>query len=188
MTGSFDATLSSLQFNEFFKIILYRTSQDGYTYKRDGKLALSNIALITLDWSEDSHSIAAVTADFNLVHADVKLQRLERKPEYLRDQTWLDQTCTLGYNVAGTWNNLGYKNDPTTTTAVHIGNHRTKVISGDAQGNLRMFQYPCTTPRAEFIEEKTASTAIVAMRFLFEDMYAITVGGSDATLLRWKIV
>ena len=116
------------------------------------------------------------------------MQRLERKPEYLRDQTWLDQTCTLGYNVAGTWNNLGYKNDPTTTTAVHIGNHRTKVISGDAQGNLRMFQYPCTTPRAEFIEEKTASTPIVAMRFLFEDMYAITVGGSDATLLRWKIV
>ena len=42
----------------------------------------------------------------------------------LRNQTWLDQTSTLGYNVAGTWNNLQYKNDPTTTTAVHVGNHR----------------------------------------------------------------
>lgn len=132
--------------------------------------------------------MAAVTSDFNLVHADVKLQRLEKRPELIRDQTWLDQTCTLGYNVAGTWNNLGFKNDPTTTTAVHIGSHRTKVASGDAHGNLRLFQYPCTTSRAEFVEEKTASSAIMGIRFLFEDMYIITVGGTDATLLRWKIV
>ena len=54
----------------------------------------------------------------------------------LRNQTWLDQTSTLGYNVAGTWNNLGYKNDPTTTTAAHVGNHRTRVIAGDAQARL----------------------------------------------------
>ena len=65
---------------------------------------------------------------------------------------------------------------------------RTRVAAGDAHGNLRMFQYPCTTSRAEFIEEKTNSTAIVAIRFLFEDMYIITVGGADATLLRWKII
>ena len=150
-----------------------------------------------------------------LAYADVKSQKVEKKAEYLRDQTWLDQTCTLGYSVAGTWNNLGYKNDPTTTTAVHVGNHRyifqipfnnlmvilhskiyfdfffyfrTRVAAGDAHGNLRMFQYPCTTSRAEFIEEKTNSTAIVAIRFLFEDMYIITVGGADATLLRWKII
>ena len=68
---------------------------------------MSGSSLITLDWSEDSCNIAAVTADFNLIHADVKLQRLERRPDALRDQTWLDQTCTMGYNVAGTWNNLG---------------------------------------------------------------------------------
>ena len=59
-----------------------------------------------------------------LAFADVKSQRVEKKAEYLRDQSWFDQTCTLGYSVAGTWNNLGYKNDPTTTTAVHVGNHR----------------------------------------------------------------
>ena len=59
---------------------------------------------------------------------------------------------------------------------------------GSTQGNLRLFQYPCTTARAEFVEEKSASTAVVAIRFLFEDMYVITAGGTDATLLRWKIV
>ena len=67
-------------------------------------------------------------------------------------------------------------------------NCRTRLAAGDAHGNLRLFQYPCTTSRAEFVEEKTASTAIVGIQFLFEDMYIITVGGSDATLLRWKII
>ena len=98
-------------------------------------------------WNDkDSFNIAVVTADFDNMQpfldflisikpfiADVKLQRLERRPDMLRNQTWLDQTSTLGYNVAGTWNNLGYKNDPTTTTAAHVGNHRTRVIAGDAQ-------------------------------------------------------
>ena len=54
----------------------------------------------------------------------MKTQKLERKPEILRDCNWLDQTCTMGYSAAGTWNNLAYKNDPTTTTAVHVGNNR----------------------------------------------------------------
>jgi len=33
-----------------------------------------------------------------------------------------------------------------------------------------------------------ASAAVFAIWFLFEDMYVITAGGTDATLLRWKIV
>ena len=99
--------------------------------------------MITLDWNEESGKfpkkysllfilimqfftdyVQGVSADFNLLFADLRSQKLEKKSEYLRDQVWLDQTCTLGYSVAGTWNNLSYKNDPTTTTAVHVGSHR----------------------------------------------------------------
>ncbi len=36
-------------------------------------------------------------------------------------------------------------------------------------------------------EEKLCSSAVIQIRFLFEDMYLISVGGSDATLFRWKI-
>ena len=84
----------------------------------------SKFLLYILDWNEESTHVQGVTADFNLVHADMKTQKLERKPEILRDCNWLDQTCTMGYSAAGTWNNLAYKNDPTTTTAVHVGNNR----------------------------------------------------------------
>jgi len=169
-------------------IYIFKNSQGGLSFKRDAKVTVSNSPVIAIDWNEESTHVQGVTADFNLVHADMKTQKLERKPEILRDCNWLDQTCTMGYSAAGTWNNLAYKNDPTTTTAVHVGNNRTRLAAGDAHGNLRLFHYPCTTPRAEFIEEKTASSAVVAIRFLFEDIYLITVGGSDATLLRWKII
>jgi hypothetical protein len=36
------------------------------------------------------------------------------------------------------------------TTAVNVGNHRTRLAAGDTHGYLRLFQYPCTSPRAEY--------------------------------------
>ena len=50
--------------------------------------------------------------------------KVERNVVNVRDQTWHDQTCTLGYAAAGTWNNVNYKNDPSTTTALNVGNQR----------------------------------------------------------------
>ena len=74
------------------------------------------------------------------------------------------------------------------TTAVHVGNHRTRLAAGDTHGYLRLFLYPCTSPRAEYQEAKPSSSAITAIRFMFEDTYLMSVGGADATLIRWKIV
>ena len=59
---------------------------------------------------------------------------------------------------------------------------------GDIHGYLRLFQYPCTSPRAEFHEAKPSSSAVTCVKFLFEDMYLLTVGGTNATLIRWKLV
>ena len=73
-----------LKIRFYDKCLCYRTTQDGYTYKRDGKLALSNSALITLDWSEDSYNIAAVTADFHLVHAGKSLFYFRNIGKYFR--------------------------------------------------------------------------------------------------------
>lgn len=147
------------------------------------------VSLMHLDWSEDSAYLQAVTVNFDLVHIDHRSGRVERRPAAAacRDETWADQTCTLGYAVAGTWNNINYKNDPSTTTAVHVGNHRTRLAAGDVHGYLRLFQYPCTSPRAEYLEQKPISSAITSVRFLFEDMYLLSVGGAEATLIRWKI-
>ena len=72
-------------------------------------------------------------------------------------------------------------------SSLHVGNHRTRLAVGDIHGYLRLFQYPCTSPRAEYREQKASSSAVTAIRFLFEDSYLLTVGGADATLIRWKL-
>ena len=74
------------------------------------------------------------------------------------------------------------------TTAAHVGNHRTKLATGDTHCYVRLFHYPCTSPRADYKEAKPSSSPITAVRFMFEDMYLLSVGGSEATLIRWKIV
>jgi hypothetical protein len=62
-----------------------------------------------------------VTVDYSLVFLDAKAMKISSNPALLRDVIWPSQTCTIGYAVAGTWNNTNYKNNPTTTTAVHVG-------------------------------------------------------------------
>ena len=170
-------------------VYLFQTaSRGGYTLKRSGRITVG-ISLLHLDWSEDSQYIRTVSLQFNLIFLDTRASRAERNGGIIcRDQTWSDQTSTLGYASAGTWNNINYKNDPSTNSALHVGNHRTRLAAGDIHGYLRLFQYPCTSPRAEYHEQKASSSAITAIRFLFEDSYLLSVGGADATLIRWKIM
>ena len=155
--------------------------------KRHGRITVGT-SLLHLDWSEDSQFIRTVSLQFNLIYLDTRINRVERNGDALcRDQTWSDQTSTLGYASAGTWNNINYKNDPSTNSSLHVGNHRTRLAVGDIHGYLRLFQYPCTSPRADYREQKASSSAVTAIRFLFEDSYLLSVGGADATLIRWRL-
>jgi microtubule-associated protein-like 1/2 len=61
------------------------------------------------------------------------------------------------------------------------------VASGDAEGYLRLFRYPCITPRAEFVEAKVYTGAIACARFLYGMRTLVTVGGTDASLCVWEI-
>ena len=156
--------------------------------KRHGRITVGQ-GLLHLDWSEDSQFMITQSLQFNLIFLDARINRVERNGGILcRDQTWSDQTSPMGYASSGTWNNINYKNDPSTNSAIHVGNHRTRLAVGDIHGYLRFFQYPCTSPRAEYHEQKPSSSAITAIRFLFEDSYLLTAGGADATLVRWKLI
>ena len=169
-------------------VYIFRSnSREGHSMKRHGRITVGT-SLLHLDWSEDSQFIRTVSLQFNLIYLDTRINRVERNGDALcRDQTWSDQTSTLGYASAGTWNNINYKNDPSTNSSLHVGNHRTRLAVGDIHGYLRLFQYPCTSPRAEYREQKASSSAVTAIRFLFEDSYLLSVGGADATLIRWKL-
>lgn len=65
----------------------------------------------------------------------------ERSPVAMKDVKWLTHFCTVGFMVAGIWSNRYYA---TTSSIISTGSRATAqdmLISGDADGYLRLFRY-----------------------------------------------
>jgi len=88
---------------------------------------------------------------------------------------------------AGQWNNRYYPLTTVVTTSSRSAAHD-MLVSGDAEGYLRLFKYPCTNAKAEYIEEKVYSSLVACARFLYNDQNIVTVGGTDAALMLWELV
>jgi len=65
-----------------------------------------------------------MTFDYNTIFMDAKGMKIQSNMSMMKDASWHQQSCTLGWHVAGTWNNTNYKNNPTTITAVHVNKDR----------------------------------------------------------------
>ncbi|XP_044754220.1 echinoderm microtubule-associated protein-like CG42247 [Coccinella septempunctata] len=166
-------------------IYLFRVSRDGFSYKKSNKIRGSQ-PLIQLDWSTDSNYIQTVTADYDLCFWDVKSLSPEKSPIVMKDVKWYTHNCTVGFMVAGMWNNRFYPMTSIISTASRSAAHDL-LISGDTDGYLRLFRYPCLSPKAEYNEEKLYSGTVACARFLFNDRNVVTVGGTDAALMLWEL-
>ncbi|KAI9587257.1 hypothetical protein GQX74_003104 [Glossina fuscipes] len=166
-------------------IYLFRVSRDGFSYKKVNKIRGSQ-PLTHLDWSMDGNFVQTVTIDFDLLFWDAKSLSPERSPIAMKDVKWLSSNCTVGYLVAGMWSNRYYSNSNTIITTCSRSASQDMLISGDADGYIRLFRYPCMSPRAEFHEAKVYSGMVACARFLYGDHTIVTVGGTDASLmLKW---
>ncbi|KAK7790247.1 hypothetical protein R5R35_001049 [Gryllus longicercus] len=167
-------------------IYLFRVSRDGFSYKKSNKIRGSQ-PLTQMDWSTDGGFIQTTTADYDLVFWDVKALQAEKSAVAMKDIKWYSHNSTVGFLVAGIWNNRYYP----MTSLIITGNRSAAhdlLVTGDADGYLRLFRYPCLSPKAEYNEEKVYSLQIAAARFLFNDKNVVTVGGTDASLMLWDVV
>ncbi|XP_063975526.1 echinoderm microtubule-associated protein-like CG42247 isoform X1 [Diachasmimorpha longicaudata] len=167
-------------------IYLFRVSRDGFSYKKSNKIRGTQ-PLVQLDWSSDSRFLQTVTQDYDLVFWDVKALQSEKSPIVMKDVKWHTHNCTVGYTVSGMWNNRYYPLTTVLTTASRSAAHD-MLVSGDAEGYLRLFRYPCTSAKAEYLEEKVYSSLVASARFLYNDQNVVTVGGTDAALMLWELV
>nr|XP_023030237.1 echinoderm microtubule-associated protein-like CG42247 [Leptinotarsa decemlineata] len=167
-------------------IYLFRVSRDGYSYKKSNKIRGSQ-GLMQMDWSSDSNFLQTVTADYDLSFWDVKSLSPEKSPIAMKDVKWYTHNSTVGFMVAGIWNNRFYPMVSIISTASRSAAHDL-LISGDTDGYLRLFRYPCLNPKAEYNEEKVYSGTVACARFLFNDRNVVTVGGTDASLMLWQLV
>ncbi|XP_072750325.1 echinoderm microtubule-associated protein-like CG42247 isoform X2 [Anoplolepis gracilipes] len=167
-------------------VYLFRVSRDGFSYKKSNKIRGTQ-PLVQLDWSSDSRFLQTVTQDYDLVFWDVKVLSSEKSPLVMKDVKWYTHNCTVGYMVSGQWNNRYYPLTTVVTTSSRSAAHD-MLVSGDAEGYLRLFKYPCTNAKAEYIEEKVYSSLVACARFLYNDQNIVTVGGTDAALMLWELV
>lgn len=59
----------------------------------------------------------------------------------MRDVKWLTHNCTVGYFVAGMWNNRYYSTSNTKITSCNRSGNQQILSSGDAEGHIRVFKY-----------------------------------------------
>ncbi|XP_015605282.1 echinoderm microtubule-associated protein-like CG42247 isoform X2 [Cephus cinctus] len=167
-------------------VYLFRVSRDGFSYKKSNKIRGAQ-PLVQLDWSSDSRFLQTVTQDYDLVFWDIKALSSEKSPLVMKDVKWYTHNCTVGYMVSGMWNNRYYPLTTVLTTSSRSAAHD-MLVSGDAEGYLRLFRYPCTSTKAEYAEEKVYSSQVATARFLYNDQNVVTVGGTDAALMLWELV
>ncbi|XP_066155707.1 echinoderm microtubule-associated protein-like CG42247 isoform X1 [Euwallacea fornicatus] len=166
-------------------IYIFKVSRDGYSYKKANKIRGSQ-PLVQMDWSSDSNYLQTVTVDYDLLFWDVKTLTPEKSPLAMRDVKWYTHSCTVGFMVAGIWNNRYYPMTSLISTACRSAAHDL-LVTGDTDGYLRLLRYPCLSSKAEYHEEKVYSGTIACARFLFNDRNVITVGGNDASLMLWQL-
>lgn len=72
---------------------------------------------------------------------DVKSLSPERSPMAMKDVKWLTHNCTVGFMVAGMWNNRYYASTSSIMTTTNRATAQDMMVSGDADGYLRLFRF-----------------------------------------------
>ncbi|KAL9692524.1 hypothetical protein quinque_005522 [Culex quinquefasciatus] len=156
--------LNCVEFNQ--SIYLFRVSRDGFSFKKINKIRGSQ-PLTHLDWSSEGNFLQSTTIDFDLLFWDVKSLSPEKSPIAMKDVKWMTQNSTVGFLIAGMWNNRYYASPANTIVSTTSRNDvQDLFLSGDTDGYLRLFRYPCITPRAEFTEAKVYSGTLACVKFL----------------------
>lgn len=121
-------------------IYLFRVSRDGYSYKKVNKIRGAQ-PLTHMDWSIDGCYLQTVTSEFDLLFWDVKSLAPEKSPIAMKDVKWASHNCTVGYFMAGMWNNRYYSSNATMITTANRCHGQEMVVSGDIDGTLRLFRW-----------------------------------------------
>lgn len=167
-------------------IYVYDVVDGGQFFRKhkEGVLPGHKNFVMQLDWSEDSRYLQSVSGDYDLVYWDTYDMRQERNARAMRDVTWDSQSCVLGYCVTGAWSLL--ENEDEDINVVCKSSYEDYLAVGDNQGAIRLFKYPASTHRPDYIEKKHYSSHVTNLKFMFDDSYIVSTGGIDAGLMQWS--
>uniref|UniRef100_T1IJD0 Uncharacterized protein n=1 Tax=Strigamia maritima TaxID=126957 RepID=T1IJD0_STRMM len=167
-------------------IYLYSVTSSGFVYKRRNVMR-GNDMLRNVDFSHDGRYLQSDTDDYDLLYWYIANFEQEKLPSTMRDVRWSRLTCTLGYSINGIWNNINQRL-PGLITSSHVSSSNKLLSAADDEGYVRLFRYPCISPKADYHEIKPYTGRVTSVRFLYDDSFLITAGGIDAALMQWMVV
>ena len=124
---------------------------------------------------------------YELLFWDTTKGKRNGKASALRDVNWGTWTCVLGWPVQGIWQ---AEQDGTDINAVDRSHSRDKplLVTGDDNGKVTLFRYPCSNPNALGRVSKGHSSHVTNVRFLYNDKHVVSTGGGDRCVFQWKLV
>ena len=102
----------------------------------------------------------------------------------VRNINWHTYTVPLGWGVQGIWPSGA---DGSDINAVDRSPSKSLVATADDFGDVKIFNYPCTTAGASCKVKTGHSSHVMNVRFSCDEKSLFTVGGNDRSIFKWKV-
>ena len=130
----------------------------------------------------------ANTGSQELLFYDTATGDLIQSPSTVKNVDWASWTCTLGWPVQGIWPDANATDAATPlVNSTHRTSNETLLAVSDEYGGLRLYRYPVLNNKADFADLKGHTLHVTKVQFNQDDSYLFSLGGSDRSLMQWKL-
>ncbi|XP_060114203.1 echinoderm microtubule-associated protein-like 2 isoform X1 [Heteronotia binoei] len=166
-------------------VYIYAVSEGGRKYGRVGRCSGHSSFITHLDWAFDSSYLVTNSGDYEILYWDPSNCRQVTSAEAVRNVEWATATCVLGFGVFGIWPEGA---DGTDINAVCRSHDGKLLASADDFGKVHLFSYPCCQPRGPSHTYSGHSSHVTNVAFLHDDSLLFSTGGTDTSVLQWRLV
>lgn len=163
---------------------------DAHTYKKLGECKGHSSTITHMDFSKDSRVLQSTSTAGELLFWDiskVNAFKLITSPSSVRDVVWASWTCPFGWPVQGIW---PPDSDGSDINAVCRSQDSSTVVTGDDDGLVKLFAYPCASSVAVTPAQTSVGHASHVTNCVFtrKDLFLITTGGLDKSVFQFRVV
>uniref|UniRef100_A0AAQ4RC89 EMAP like 2 n=1 Tax=Gasterosteus aculeatus aculeatus TaxID=481459 RepID=A0AAQ4RC89_GASAC len=165
-------------------VYIYAVTESGRKYSRVGKCTGHSSFVTHLDWSVDSKHLVTNSGDYEILFWEASSGKHVTNMDIVRNEQWATSTCTLSFNTFGVWPDGA---DGTDINAVCRSHNGSLLASADDFGNVNLFSFPCSQPRAPSHEGRGHSSHVTNVAFLHDDSHLLSTGGKETSILQWAV-
>jgi len=111
-------------------------------------------------------------------------KRMVSHAAHVAAAAWASWTCVLGFPAIGIWPD---GSDGSDVNAAHRSADGRLLLTADDFGTLKLFHCPCVVEDAPFRAATGHCSHVSCARFLAGDELAVSSGGSDRSVMLWRI-